>query len=271
VREIDLQLADGRTLHAYDTEQGDLPVFWHHGTPQTGIPPEPLARPGIRWLGLDRPGYGGSTPQPDRTVASVAADVAAIADALDIDRFAVLGASGGGPHSFACGALLPDRVVGVVTLASPAPYGADGLDWFAYMGASSAAEFRAAADGRDALAAHLASAEFDPDVFTEADHAALAAEWRWLGGNAGQAMVSGMAGFVDDDLAFVKPWGCDPADVAAPVLLLHGVRDRMVPSEHSEWLAGRCRSAELRLFPSDGHVSVLTHSAAALDWLRQHV
>jgi hypothetical protein len=56
VREIDLQLADGRTLHAYDTEQGDLPVFWHHGTPQTGIPPEPLARPGIRWLGLDRPG-----------------------------------------------------------------------------------------------------------------------------------------------------------------------------------------------------------------------
>ena len=91
-----------------------LTVVWHHGTPNVGTPPEPLlpasAERGIRWVSYDRPGYGGSTPHPGRDIASAAADVEAIADALGIDRFAVLGHSGGGPHALACAALLGDRV-----------------------------------------------------------------------------------------------------------------------------------------------------------------
>ena len=99
VTETDVKLADGRTLHAYEARaDGDddrLPIFWHHGTPNIGEPPEPLfgeaARLGLRWVSYDRPGYGGSTVNGGRNVASAASDVAAIADALRIDRFAVMG------------------------------------------------------------------------------------------------------------------------------------------------------------------------------------
>ncbi len=136
VTETDLELGDGRTLHAYDTGANDadgrLAVFWHHGSPNIGAPPEPLFsaadRLGIRWVSYDRPGYGGSTPRPDRDVASAAAHVSSIADALGIDQFAVMGHSGGGSHALACGSLLQERVLGVVVVAGMAPFGAEGLD-----------------------------------------------------------------------------------------------------------------------------------------------
>ena len=132
VTETDLELGDGRTLHAYDTGANDaagrLAVFWHHGSPNIGAPPEPLFsaadRLGIRWVSYDRPGYGGSTPRPGRDVASAADDASAVADALSIDRFAVMGHSSGGSHALACAALLQDRVLGVVVVAGMAPFGA---------------------------------------------------------------------------------------------------------------------------------------------------
>ncbi|HMG62274.1 MAG TPA: alpha/beta hydrolase, partial [Streptosporangiaceae bacterium] len=152
VTETDLDLADGRTLHFYDTSPGDagrLAVFWHHGTPNTGAPPEPLfaaaAEAGLRWVSYDRPAYGGSTPNPGRDIGSAAAEVAAIADALGLDRFAVMGHSGGGSRALACGALLSGRVTAVVCASGMAPFGAAGLDWFAGMYPGGAAGLRAAA------------------------------------------------------------------------------------------------------------------------------
>ncbi len=129
VTETDLELSDGRTLYVYDTgaedADGRLAVFWHHGTPNIGAPPEPLfpaaARLGIRWVSYDRPEHGGSNPNPGRDVASAAAHVSSVADALGIDRFAVMGHSGGGPHALACGALLPERVLGVVSVGRASP------------------------------------------------------------------------------------------------------------------------------------------------------
>lgn len=265
--EIDIEV-DGRTLHAYDSGPVDgLPVFWHHGTPGTGATPPPLLVPGVRLLSHDRPGYGGSTAQPGRTIAALAHDVAALADALNIARFGVIGASGGGPHTLACAAELGDRVFGAVALASPAPFDAEGLDWYGGMAEAGAAELRAAAAGREPLRDHLSTAEFDPDVFTPTDHAALAGPWRWLGGNAGQAMQDGQAGMIDDDLALVMPWGFVPERIESPVLLMHGELDRMVPVTHGKWLAEHCAHAELKLFPGDGHVSVLTHTDVAFHWL----
>jgi len=274
VTETDLDLADGRTLHFYDTGPGDagrLAVFWHHGTPNTGAPPEPLfaaaAEAGLRWVSYDRPAYGGSTPNPGRDIGSAAAEVAAIADALGLDRFAVMGHSGGGSRALACGALLSGRVTAVVCASGMAPFGAAGLDWFAGMYPGGAAGLRAAAAGRAAMTEFAAAEEFDPEMFTPADQAALAGEWSWLGRVAGQAIAGGPAGLIDDELANVGPWGFDPARVAAPVLLLHGEQDRMVPSSHGRWLARACPSAELRLFPQDGHISVLRAAPDALKWL----
>jgi pimeloyl-ACP methyl ester carboxylesterase len=276
VTETDLDMNDGRTLHIYDAQaegaSAALAVIWHHGTPNIGAPPEPLfpaaEQHGIRWVSYDRPGYGGSTRHPGRDIASAAADITAIADALGIDQFAVMGASGGGPHALACGAHLPNRVVGVVCAAGLAPFGVEGLDWFAGMVASGEAELRAAVAGRTTLEDFLASSEFDTEMFTQADHAALAAEWAWLGVAAMKGLEGGIGGMVDDDLAFVSPWGFDPDQVQVPTLILHGGRDRIVPSSHGQWLAQHCPSAELWLRPDDGHISVLNSGPEALGWLR---
>ncbi|MFD3451063.1 alpha/beta fold hydrolase [Streptomyces sp. NPDC058691] len=275
VTEADTRLRDGRTLHYYDTGPGaggdGLAVVWLHGTPNVGTPPEPLfdaaEKRGIRWFSYDRPGYGGSTPHPGRDIAAAAADVAAVADALGIGRFAVLGHSGGGPHALACAALLPDRVVATVSGSGLAPYDAEGLDWFAGLCPTSVAELRASAAGRAPLEEYLATSDYDPEMFTPADHAALAGEWAWLASVAGQALEGEPDGMIDDDLAYVAPWGFDPAAVGTPVLLLHGGQDRMVPAGHAAWLAGRMPSAELRVLPDEGHVSVLTTAPEVLDWL----
>jgi pimeloyl-ACP methyl ester carboxylesterase len=278
VTEADLQLSDGRTLHYYDTAadpaDARLAVFWQHGTPNTGAPPEPLfqaaAEHGIRWVSHDRPGYGGSTRRPGRDVASVAADVASVADALGIERFAVMGHSGGGAYALACAGLLPERVLAVVCASGLAPLHAEGLDWFAGMASSGAAELRAAASGRAALEEHLAADEWDPDVFTPEDHAALAGPWSFFGAVVSKAIQGGLGGMVDDDLSYVSPWGFESGQVRVPVLYLHGGRDRVAPSSHGRWLARHTASAELWLRPDDGHISVLHAGAAAVGWLRDH-
>lgn len=270
--ETDVALADGRTLHAYDTGgDGPLVVFWHHGTPNLGTPPAPLFRPGVRWISYDRPGYGGSTPRPDRDVASAAGDAAAVADALGVPRFALLGHSGGGPHALACAALLPDRALAVASVSGLAPYGAEGLDWFAGMAPGSEASLRAAAEGRTAKEKHEAAGE-DADIgFIAADWAALDGEWSWFNSVVGPAMAAGPAALIDDDLAYVRPWGFDPATITVPVLLAHGGGDRMVPSGHSRWLADHCPTAELRVIPAEGHVSVLAATGAdTVTWLTGH-
>jgi pimeloyl-ACP methyl ester carboxylesterase len=277
--ETDHETPDGRRLHAYDTGAGDDParltVFWHHGTPNVGSPPAPLLpasrRLGIRWISYDRPGYGGSTPLPGRSVGSAADDVRVVADALGVGRFAVMGHSGGGPHALACAALLPERVLGAVCVAGLAPYDAEGLDWFAGMHASGRASLTAAAAGRAAKERHEAEAVYDPEMFTAADHAALAGDWSWFEEVVPLALADGPGALIDDDLAYVRPWGADPGAVTCPLLLLHGGQDRIAPSAHARWLAGRTPGAALWLRPDDGHLSVLDSAVTALEWLADHV
>jgi pimeloyl-ACP methyl ester carboxylesterase len=272
VTETGLALPGGRFLHVYDTgAPARLTVFWHHGTPNTGAPPAPLlplARElGVRFVSYDRPGYRASTPVPGRTAGNAAECVAAVAGALGIGDFALMGHSGGGSHALACAALLPERVVAVAALAAVAPFDAGGLDWFGGMAAAGAASLRAATAGRAVKEQHEATSEFDPDVFTAADMAALTGSWSWLDDVVRAALADGPGGLIDDDLAYVTPWGADPARITAPVLLVHGEQDRMVPAAHSAWLAARCPAAEYRPTPGDGHLSVLRHAADALTWL----
>ncbi|MFD5893089.1 alpha/beta fold hydrolase [Streptomyces sp. NPDC060366] len=277
VIEQDVELSDGRTLRTYDSGGGakgaggdadGLTVVWHHGSPQTGVPLEPLltaaAARGIRLVSYGRPSYGGSSPLPGRNVASAAADVERIADALGVGSFATMGASGGGPHALACAALLPDRVTGVVCLAGIAPYTRD-FDW--YEGMVAPGGLRSAADGREARELYAATDEFDPASFTSADFAALAGPWSSLGDDAVKAGQAGPDGLIDDDVAFATAWGFDLAEVAAPVLLVQGGRDRVVPPAHAGSMLAGLPRAELWVRPDDGHVSVLDTCPSAMDWL----
>jgi pimeloyl-ACP methyl ester carboxylesterase len=156
----DVRIESGRNLRVHEAGDRDgVPVVVHHGTPSTGR----LFRPhvedarsqGIRLIGHDRPGYGGSTLQRDQAIAETAADVAAIADALGLDQFVTWGISGGGPHALACGAHMPDRVKAVASLAANAPIDAAGLDWTAGLGEANLESFEAMRRGRDAHEEYL--------------------------------------------------------------------------------------------------------------------
>ena len=269
--ERDVRLTDGRVLRVHDAApaaHGAFTIVWHHGSPQTGAPLAPLvtaaSERGVRLLSYGRPSYGGSTPRPGRDVASAAADVAQLADALGVGRFAVMGASGGGPHALACAALLGARVTGAACLASLAPIAA-GIDWFAGMVAPGG--LRAAAEGREARARHAGSEEFDENSFTAADWAALSGAWASLGDDAVRAGTAWPDGLIDDDVAFVAPWGFDVTSTETPVLLVQGGEDRIVPPAHADWLLRHYPRSELWLRPRDGHVSVLDASPVAMDWL----
>lgn len=283
--EQDLPLPDGRNLHFYLAlpEGHDpyalLPVFWHHGSPNVGWPPAPMLdralTEGLVWVSYDRPGYGGSTRHTGRRVIDGARDVLAIADHLGVDRFAVMGHSGGGPHALAVAATAPERVVAVVVGAGVAPYLSMGEQFFGGMAPWGVASLKAAIAGLEVKEAHEVAA-MQPGVpepsahdigFIDADLAALRGDWAWLESVVGPGLEHGPGGLIDDDLAFVNEWGFDPAAITAPVLLFHGGADAMVPSVHSRWLSDRLPIVTLWEEPEAGHISVLSHAHAALSWL----
>jgi pimeloyl-ACP methyl ester carboxylesterase len=256
--------AGGRQLRVLEDGDPDgAMVLLHHGTPGAGRihPPwaEDAAARGLRLVTYDRPGYGDSARDPGRTIASAAADAAAIADALGAERFATWGTSGGGPHALACAALLGDRVVAAATLASPAPR-IDGVDFLGGMGEDNVREFEAAFAGETALREQLANAEVVEldSLFSPVDMAAM-------NGPVGAFLIStieagtkpGLDGWVDDDLAFVGPWGFDPGDITVPVQLWQGRQDWMVPYAHGVWLAGRIARVDVRMSPDEGHITLL--------------
>jgi pimeloyl-ACP methyl ester carboxylesterase len=271
----DVRLNDGRTVRVHDSGAGPAEAFallWHHGSPQTGALLEPLlsaaANRAIRLLSYGRPSYGGSSPRPGRDVASAATDVVQVADALGLATFAVMGASGGGPHALACAALLPERVTGTVCLASVAPL-TDDFDWFEGMASDGA--LRAASAGREARARYAASDQFDPQTFTPSDWAALSGAWSSLGADSEKANEAGPDGLIDDDVAFVSPWGFDLTQIGSPVLLVQGGQDRVIPPSHAEWLLRHVPRSQLWLRPADGHISILDACPVAMDWLRASI
>jgi pimeloyl-ACP methyl ester carboxylesterase len=278
--------ADGRRLTV--DERGDrngLPVFLMHGTPGSRLGPlvrsTVLHRVGARLICFDRPGYGDSDRLPGRAVSDVAADVAAIADAYGFERFAVVGRSGGGPHALACAALLPERVIKAAVLVSLAPHNAEGLDWFAGMTPGNVEAYTQALVDPAGLAASIVPKALrirdDPaslfDTITDglslSDLQVITDRGlRSLLTTSYAAAVSRSAdGWIDDALAFCTPWGFDPADIAAPVLLWHGADDRFSPVSHTRWLAGRIRSATVAVQAGASHFSAFPVFPRVLSWL----
>jgi pimeloyl-ACP methyl ester carboxylesterase len=259
---------DGRTLTFAEWGDPDgFPVFSLHGTPGCRLnrhPNEELTRStGARVITYDRAGYGRSDRHRGRVVADDAMDVMAIADALRIGRFAVAGGSGGGPHALAAAALLGDRITRASCVVGVAPYEALGEEFWTGMDPQNVKEFGWALEGEDRLTPELErlDEEFrremaaDPATalsgfeLSEADRKVLARPdlAQVLREVAIEQTINGVGGWVDDDLAFAKPWGFDPADIRVPVQISYGTADVLVPPQHGAWLAARVPGAEVRL------------------------
>jgi pimeloyl-ACP methyl ester carboxylesterase len=280
-----VKTADGRTLAVEDTgDRSGPPVLVHVGTPNSrhlyGRTVTDATARGLRLISYDRPGYGESTPHPGRTMADCAADVRAICAALGLERLATWGLSGGGPHVLACAALLPDLVTAAASLCSLAPYDAEGLDWLAGMGPGAEEDVRLMFGDR--AKARAAFTE-EREQLLATSPAELAQAWQKTSPGADlafltdeaicvqQSLAAGIEGSYDDCWAQLIPWGFDVADIAVPVLLLHGRRDESVPFGHGQWLAGRIPGAEARFYDNEGHGLRENHIGEVHAWLAERV
>ena len=286
----EIKLGD-RTLSVHDDGAPKGPaILQHHGTPLAGGPysgwVEDVIERGARLISYDRPGYGDSTAVRGRTVADVAADAAAIMDALGVERFATWGISGGGPHALACAALLPDRVVAVASLAGVAPFDAPGLDYFRGMGEGNIEEFGMAMAAREHIEhyceerarAMLAGtveqlAEGIATLVSDVDREALVggAIGEYWAGSLPATFAQGAAGWVDDDMAFVRPFGFELEAIRVPPLVVHGHQDRFVPLDHGLWLARAIPGAEAWISEEEGHLTLMANRVPDVQgWLLQH-
>ena len=282
---------DGRSL-AFE-EWGDrngFPVFSLHGTPGSRFSrhyDEGLyVEAGVRVITYDRPGYGGSDRLPGRRVVDCVEDVAAIADVLRIDRFAVLGGSGGGPHALAVAARLPERVERATCAVGIVPYDTEGFDWFDGMDPKNVEEFNWALEGEAVLVSNLEREAADAlarvavypskvigDEFNlpEPDRAELARPERHevIRQSVSESIGKGVWGWVDDDLAFTWPWGFDVAEIRIPTRVIYGATDVLVPRGHGEWLAQNVPGAEVVIEDDKGHIPDPESITEMYRWLAQ--
>lgn len=281
---------DGRRLSVESLGDPDgKPVFLMHGTPGGRYGPRPRGiafhRLGIRLLSYDRPGYPGSDRLFDRTVADAAVDVEAIADYFGIDRFSVVGRSGGAPHALACAGAegLRTRVICAAALCSLAPYDAPGLDWKAGMANSNVTAYREAEEDLPAL---IATLNEWAGVARNSPEGLLKTLWPELG-DADRQVIGDIAlrqiiarnhvealrgttdGWIDDVKALSRPWDFKLYEIIAPVKLWSGIHDVFSPPGHSVWLKKQIKSAELELADGKAHFGAVEVLPKILTWVAE--
>jgi pimeloyl-ACP methyl ester carboxylesterase len=273
-----LETPDGRTLaYAVWGDPDGFPILGLHGTPGCRLerwPHEELyVELGVCLVTHDRAGYGRSDRRHGRSVADEVDDVRALADELGFERFGVTGGSGGGPHGLACAAMLPDRVVRATCRVGVAPLGDPGLtdeEWLVGMDDENVKEFGWARTGEEVLTPALEAEEararervaVDPSTYlegfklSESDRAYLARPeaMQITRESTAERSRNGVGGWVDDDLAFVKPWGFDLAAISVPVLVWYGASDVLVPPAHGEWLAANVPGCVVKVDDVAGHM-----------------
>ena len=287
--QVEVEAVDGRRIQAMYTDLNRGGVAVSHGGTPGGIAEWPwldaiAEAAGIGFVSINRPGYGRSDRREGRDVALIADDIAAVLDHLGVDQFVSLGVSGGGPHALATGALLPGRCTGVVSVASPAPVDAEGLDFLAGMGDDERALWVAAFEGHEALApmAEASAATMSgltAELVLEFADAFPAVDAEFFRSSTGReslgffaemtssAFTSGTAGYEDDMLALARPWGFAVGDVAVPVAVWHGELDGNVPVAHGRWLVEQLPSVTSRFLPDHGHISILAELPSMVDTL----
>lgn len=270
-REGTAALPDGRRLHwsAGGPEDG-VPVVYLHGAIGTSVRRTAeldalIERLHLRYISVSRPGFGRSDPSPGRRIADFPADLEHLADALGLDRFAIIGVSAGGPYAIACAGALGERAVATAAVSSLShvcpPHA--GRSMPAHLRLS----LRALVRRPDLVARGGTSAmrvvERHPQALTRlvslgatrSDRELLAAA---EGGTAAiesflAAAAHGVRGMVEDYVTCCTGWGFHPREVGGEVHLWHGEQDRFVPVEHARVLAAALPRCRARYDADDGH------------------
>jgi pimeloyl-ACP methyl ester carboxylesterase len=265
-----MMLPDGRTLAYTDVgARGGPVVMYSHGAPSSRLDlvifEDALAAVDVRVISADRPGYGRSSHQPGRRREDWPTDVAALADYLDIEGFAVLGLSTGGQYALACAALLPHQVVAVGVVGGETDFSWPGA-WNDYPEAegtlmrigdlSEAAAWCEARYGRDGSR----FLEGGMGGIPPADERALEDEAFATGlmATVGEAFRNGVEGYAQDVVIQGQPWLFDPGSITAQVWIYHGEADTLTPVAHGRHTASLIPGCHLELWPDEGHLSIIS-------------
>ena len=268
------KLRSGRELEVLDNGvDSTRAIVFHHGTPASASLWSQwftyAAEAGIRAISYSRAGYGTSDRDYGRSIVGVNKDIAEVLESKGIEKFVAIGWSGGGPHALAN--TLLENNVGAITLAGVGAYGVDDLDFLEGMAQENYDEFGASLQGEDVIQQWFID---NASVFKSAGGAEIREAFGGLISDADKksmegsfadviaaAIRSGLAvsfdGWVDDDVAFTKPWGFDLSSIKKPVKIWQGDQDFMVPHAHSHWLKKHISTAELTFIPGQGHVTLL--------------
>ncbi|MDH3008728.1 alpha/beta fold hydrolase [Gordonia alkanivorans] len=279
----------GRGVRARTVGEASAPTIVHfHGTPGSRLEltfgDEMSRQRGVRVVSFDRPGYGLSDPAPIG-LSAVARDSEALADHLDLDRFAVFGWSGGGPFALATAAALPARVRRVGLSGCPGPaleipsvreqLNDNDIQALSHLPGDPGRAAQIFLDGNRELLDAMVSVRTDPDapwvewMWGASDPAVIteAPVRRALFESFAEAMKQGPDSIAWDNVAFVGPWDFRLSEVSAPVHLWYGADDTTAIPAVGEWLAGRLPDAELSVYPGEGHLVPFRHWAAMLSTL----
>ncbi len=268
-----LTLKDGRRLGyaEYGNRQGN-PLFYFHGMPgsrlEGGLTEEAARKLGIRVIATDRPGYGLSDFQPHRTFLDWPADVAALADALAIDRFAVAGVSGGGPYVSICALKIPERLTAAGIIAGVGPY--DQPDATEGMGSTNRMLFGLAKRFPWLIRFPMAVQSFATRHFVdrlmpawvrslpEPDQVAMKRPeiMAIFKRDTIEAFRSGSRGAAWETLMYARPWGFRLEEITMPVHLWQGELDENVPPSMGRYQAQAIPNCRANFYPDEGHISL---------------
>lgn len=273
-REHRVVLADGRTLACLELgDAGGFPVLYFHGFPgsrlEARIAAAAAGRLGLRLLAPDRPGFGESTHQPRRSIGSWASDVAALADRLGLQRFSVIGVSGGAPYALACAALLPERLARTALVCPLPPLevarSAPGMLLQDRMILALAAH--AAPIARGVVHLLVRWMRGDPNRYLEFMMAGMVSPDRDLFADPGyralilestaQALRQGGRGPAWELTLIARPWDFHLDEVRMPVVLWQGMADQILPAAMARRLAGALPACDAHYLPGEGHLSLV--------------
>jgi pimeloyl-ACP methyl ester carboxylesterase len=269
-----ITLADGRRLgFAEFGERKGKPVFYFHGF--TGSRLEAKLADGIsreskvRFIGIDRPGYGHSSFKPGRNFISWTDDVAELADALRIDRFSILGVSGKRPYTAACAVKMPDRLdaVGIICGMGPAdvPALTKGMSWPYRQGLRLAGRLPGITTALysfpafffrnypERMLSFLSGKVADPDRIALKNKERI----RVLSASFCEAFLKSLRWPATDMVLYSRPWGFPLKNIDIAVHLWHGEKDRIVPPEMGRYMAKAIPNCQATFYANEGHFSII--------------